>query len=127
MVTMSDAPDLSLTSLLNTYSCPCSCPCRAPQSIDPVKRISTVLDGKTKLAQLPASLFQNGYSHTINQVHKVGEARVLPKHLCFSSLAHCPGSPCHEYRIKAPVCSCSDQVRPPQLVACASNTPPRAA
>eukprot|EP00198_Chlamydomonas_reinhardtii_P003196 XP_001692532.1 predicted protein [Chlamydomonas reinhardtii] len=42
-----------------------------PESIDPVKRISTVLDGKTKLAQLPASLFQNGYSHTINQVHKV--------------------------------------------------------
>ncbi|EFJ47189.1 hypothetical protein VOLCADRAFT_92385 [Volvox carteri f. nagariensis] len=34
-------------------------------------RVTLVVEGKTKLAQLPATLFQNGYSHCINQIHKV--------------------------------------------------------
>ncbi|KAG2492009.1 hypothetical protein HYH03_009739 [Edaphochlamys debaryana] len=42
-----------------------------PEDIDFNTRIAKVLDGRTRLAQLPASLFQNGYSHCINQVHKV--------------------------------------------------------
>ncbi len=40
-------------------------------------RYTKVVDGgKTKLSQLPATQFQNGYSHCINKVHKVrrGEA-----------------------------------------------------
>lgn len=44
------------------------------QEIDQNLRITRVVDGKTALAQLPASLFQNGYSHCINQMHKVSRA-----------------------------------------------------
>ncbi|KXZ54677.1 hypothetical protein GPECTOR_4g743 [Gonium pectorale] len=42
-----------------------------PEVINFTSRLSTVLDGATRLAQLPASLFQNGYSHCINQLHKL--------------------------------------------------------
>ncbi|GAX81831.1 hypothetical protein CEUSTIGMA_g9259.t1 [Chlamydomonas eustigma] len=41
------------------------------EEIDGKNRISKVVDGKVKLAQLPATQFQNGYSHCINKVHKV--------------------------------------------------------
>ena len=34
-------------------------------------RITRVVDGKVKLAQLPATQFQNGYSHCVNKIHTV--------------------------------------------------------
>ncbi|GLC34363.1 hypothetical protein PLESTB_000737400 [Pleodorina starrii] len=41
------------------------------QDVDPGRRVTKVVDGKTALSQLPATLFQNGYSHCINQIHKL--------------------------------------------------------
>ena len=34
-------------------------------------RFTWVVGGKTRLAQMPATQFQNGYSHCINKIHKV--------------------------------------------------------
>jgi len=45
------------------------------------KRYTKVIDGgKTKLAQLPATQFQNGYSHCINQIHKVHKLQPYEVH-----------------------------------------------
>lgn len=41
------------------------------QEVNREKRYTLVLEGKTKLAQLSTSLFQNGYSHCINKLHTV--------------------------------------------------------
>ncbi len=60
-----------LTSPASVYSPNAILASHPLQEIDPKLRITRVVDGKTALAQLPASLFQNGYSHCINQMHKV--------------------------------------------------------
>lgn len=36
-----------------------------------------MVGGKTRLAQMPATQFQNGYSHCINKIHKVGGGDLL--------------------------------------------------
>lgn len=42
-----------------------------PAKLDFEKRVALVLGGATKLAQMPATQFQNAYSHCINKVHEV--------------------------------------------------------
>ena len=43
-----------------------------------ILRYTTVIEGQAKLAQLPATQFQNGYSHCVNKIHKVEGPVGLP-------------------------------------------------
>ena len=44
-------------------------------------RYTAVIEGKTKLAQLPATQFQNGYSHCVNKIHKACSAKLLERRI----------------------------------------------
>ncbi|KAG1665398.1 hypothetical protein FOA52_015808 [Chlamydomonas sp. UWO 241] len=51
------------------------------EKIDAPNRITRVVDGgKTKLAQLPATQFQNGYSHCVNKIHNVHKLEPYEAH-----------------------------------------------
>jgi hypothetical protein len=59
---------------------------------DRARRTALVVDGQTKLAQMPATQFQNAYSHSINQIHKV-QATIGAFMQAYKTLACCSGHP----------------------------------
>lgn len=54
------------------------------ERIDRPNRVTYVLQGQVKLAQLPVTQFQNSYTHTVNFIHKVHDVKPYAVHFVWT-------------------------------------------